>query len=149
MEGSWRTLVSCNRSLRYNSAPKERRNLAYGVRRCEKFGWRRPLRSARLAIAPENAHLNVCASPLMSDFFTASKPWVEAPSLFPYPSPSCPGEGCPPADGRREGVRTQGSRPGLRYFAASRLSNGTLGAREFINELRLQDTSRAGAIQHS
>ena len=44
--------------------------------RCEKFGWRRPLRSARLAKAPETAHLKVCASPLTPDFFTPSLAWA-------------------------------------------------------------------------
>jgi hypothetical protein len=59
---------------------------------------------------------------------------------LPLPSPARAGEGC-----RRwgEGLRTQGSHPGLRYSAASRLSNRTLEAREFINELRLQDTNGA------
>jgi hypothetical protein len=31
------------------------------LRRCEEFGWRRPLRSARLVITPEIAHLKRCA----------------------------------------------------------------------------------------
>jgi hypothetical protein len=39
----------------------------------KKFGWRRPLRSARLGIAPEDAHLKVCASPLMPDLFTPAR----------------------------------------------------------------------------
>ena len=33
----------------------------HGFRRCERFGWRRPLRSARLVITPEMAHLKRCA----------------------------------------------------------------------------------------
>src|SRR6516225_9372364 len=61
----------------------------------------------------------------------------EAPSLSPFPSPARAGEGC---RRRGEGVRTQGSRPGLRYSAASRLWNGTPGTRDFINELRLEDS---------
>jgi hypothetical protein len=78
-------LVSCNRSSRHNSAPKERHNLAHSV-----------------------------------------KPWVEAPSLSPFPSPARAGEGC---RRRGEGLGTQGSRPGLSYCAASRLPNGTSEAR--------------------
>src|SRR6516164_2182149 len=78
-----RPLVSCNRSSQQKSAPKERHNVAHGV-----------------------------------------KPWVGAPSLSPFPSPARAGEGC---RRRGEGLRTQGSRPGLRYSAASRLSNRTPG----------------------
>src|SRR6516162_294336 len=66
------------------------------------------------------------------------KPWVGAPSLSPFPSPARAGEGC---RRRGEGLRTQGSRPGLRYSAASRLSNEPLEVWGFMNELRLQDTS--------
>src|SRR6516164_11277206 len=46
------------------------------------------------------------------------KPWVGAPCLCPFRR-------------RGEGLRTQGSRPGLRYSAASRLSNRTPGSLEF------------------
>jgi hypothetical protein len=42
------------------------------------------------------------------------QPWVEAPSLSPYPSPARAGEGC---RRRGEGHPSQGLRPGLRYFA--------------------------------
>jgi hypothetical protein len=35
--------------------------VAHGEGNCEKFGWRRPLRSARLSITSENAHLKECA----------------------------------------------------------------------------------------
>src|SRR5499425_1614501 len=94
--GGWWQLVSCNRSSQHKSAPKERHNVAHGV-----------------------------------------KPWVGAPSLSPFPSPARAGEGC---RRRGEGLRTQGSRPGLRYSAASRLSNRTPGSLGFMNELRLQDT---------
>ena len=62
-----------------------------------------------------------------------------SPSLCP--SPDRAREGCPADAGRGEGLRTQGSRPGLRYTAASRLSSGTLGARRFINEFPLHDIS--------
>jgi hypothetical protein len=47
-----------------------------GLRRCEKFGWGRPLRSARPTIAPENAHLKGVRQPTHTGFFTPSLAWA-------------------------------------------------------------------------
>ena len=79
--------------------------------------------------------------PGSSNFFTPSQPWDDNALPLPVPSPDRAREGCPADAGRGEGLRTQGSRPGLRYTAASRLSSGTLGARRFINEFPLHDIS--------
>src|SRR6516162_7983735 len=64
--------------VRGSEVRQGRHNVAQRDRSCEKIGWRRPLRSARLAIAPENAHLIKGVrqpKPVTQDFFTASQPW--------------------------------------------------------------------------
>ncbi len=55
-----------------------RRNPNPGLGRCEKFGWRRPLRSAQGAITPQNAHLKVCASPAIPIFHTFLRPGLNS-----------------------------------------------------------------------
>jgi hypothetical protein len=116
--------VSCNRRSQHKSAPKERHNVAHGVKRWVGAPLPLPLPLSRSPCGPER-----------------STHWTS--STGP-PGGGPAGEGCRT---RREGLRAQGSRPGLRYCAASRLSNRTRGSLGFMNELRLQDTRFPRSIE--
>jgi hypothetical protein len=152
--------MSCNRSSQHNSAPKERHNLAQAAGRGPSLSPLPPLPPAResgaeggvRAIETQGSE-GVKKSRLCRLMCGKAPPFRPPGSTLKYLGwAACrKATGFPHIKRRSRNSQRQRffhtfSRPGLRYFAASRLSYTDSGGRQFMNELLVQETRERGPL---